>query len=201
MLVSDYAGRFQSLAEGFESERCANFSNGILLLDDYLLRRVNSAVGEICQGIAERKLIAEGLAIVDGKERGIERLPSAAITETTTLREDREDSFLCTGPTIADGRCWKSVRVSWAGLMKCFPPAKPTIRAEADCKRWLQRLMKRSPNRRLQEKRDLLLEARTKFMGLSERAFNRAWICAATAAGAGAWIKGGAPSRPRKSPH
>jgi hypothetical protein len=182
------------LAEGFEAKRCADPNNGILCLDRYLLGRINDAVREICQAIRDRKLLAEGLAIVDGIERGVERVPPAAITETTMLRELRgEDTVLCPG-LIAEGRCWKSVCVSWAGLMKCFPRAKPTVRAEADCARWLQRLMETSPNRRLREKGDLLPEARAKFPGLSERAFGRAWLRAAKAAGADAWIKGGRPA-------
>jgi hypothetical protein len=192
-LAERYSGRLQRLAERFEVDRCADSNNGILCLDRYLLRCVNDAVREICQAIRDGKLSAEGLAMVDGVERGIERLPPDVITETMTLRKD---GALCTGLNTG-GRCWKSVCVSRAGFLKCFPPAKPTIRAQKDCVRWLQSLMETSPNRRLREKSDFFLEARARYPGLSERAFGRAWSIAARAAGAEAWTKGG---RPRKSP-
>jgi len=195
-LAEGYSGRFHKLAEGFETDRRTDLNNGILSLDRYLSRCVNDAVYQVCHAIRDRKISAEGIAIVDGIERGIERLPPAAITEATSLRKLGQDTVLCPGLTV-DGRCWKSVCVSWAGFLKCFS-TKATIRAEKDCERWLQRLMETSPKKRLQEKRNLLPEARARFPGLSERAFERAWLVAAKAAGADAWIKGGAPRGARK---
>jgi hypothetical protein len=197
-LAEGYSGRFLKLAEGFETDRRADLNNGILCLDRYLLRCVNEAVRQVCHAIRERKFSAEGIAIVDGIERGIERLPPDAITEATSLRKLRQDTVLCPGLTV-DGRCWKSVCVSWTGFLKCFS-TKATIRAEKDCERWLQQLMETSPKKRLQEKRNLLPVARARFPGLSERAFERAWLVAAKTAGADAWIKGGAPPGARKSP-
>ena len=71
-----------------------------------------------------------------------------------------------------------------------------TAAAESACRKWLQGIMRASPNARTRSSDDLIKEAQKKFPGLSARGYYRARIAAAEAECAPAWLKGGAPKKP-----
>ncbi len=67
------------------------------------------------------------------------------------------------------------------------------IAAETACEKWLSSEIASSPNQRPQPKAKFLEAARSKFKGLSARAFDRAWKLATREAPA--WRRGGAPKK------
>jgi hypothetical protein len=83
-----------------------------------------------------------------------------------------------------------------------FGPAQEravsVVRAEGECQRWFETMMRESPHLRPRPQAQLVKEARQQIEGLSERAAIRAWSKAIVATGASAWA---APGAPKKSPH
>ena len=78
--------------------------------------------------------------------------------------------------------------------------AKLTASAEAKCKNWLIDLMNKHPENPIPQK-TVKQRAKTKFPGLSDRAFTRAWFAAIDQTGASTWSKPGQRSAALKSNH
>jgi hypothetical protein len=76
--------------------------------------------------------------------------------------------------------------------------AKLVVRAQEECQRHFEALMRQSPNSRPKKKKELVKQAQEAIRGLSGRAADRAWSNAVTTTGATAWSAAGAP---RKSKH
>ena len=98
------------------------------------------------------------------------------------------------------------VRLPRMEVLRRWPPldapelVPPSTRGkETACKGWLSAMMRANPNQ-ARPKQEVWDEARAKYPGLAERAFNRAWTRAIEDAGATAW---GAPGRRAKikTPH
>lgn len=100
--------------------------------------------------------------------------------------------------------------VSWAhanGIKSSFLRESPIrafnlpavgVNAETECKKWLQQEMAEPPEG---PRKHYFDEARQRWPGLSERAFDRAWGGAAASSSCGAeWIKAGRKRR-KQSPH
>jgi hypothetical protein len=91
-----------------------------------------------------------------------------------------------------------STTVPAAKVRKLWPAAKLTAAAEAQCKEHLITAMRRSLNRAPKPKRDFHVDCKTRFPGLSDRGFERAWAEAKKLTGATGWGKAG--RRPKSSP-
>jgi hypothetical protein len=85
-----------------------------------------------------------------------------------------------------------------AKLRKLWPVAKRTAAAETRCQEHLVTEMKRSLDRAPNPKRYFRANCQARFLGVTERGFERAWAKAIKRTGAVGWRKAG---RPRKSSH
>ena len=84
-----------------------------------------------------------------------------------------------------------SATVPAAKVRKLWPAAKRTVAAATRCQQHLVNEMKRAPDRAPKPKADLLADCQTRFLGLSERGFERAWKDAIRRTGAVGWGKAG----------
>jgi hypothetical protein len=87
-----------------------------------------------------------------------------------------------------DSGAWGEVPTASPAALDDF---KATAAAENRCFRWLIEEMRKSPDSSPKSREDFLVEAKTKFRGLSDRAFERAWKNAINQTGAEAWSKPG----------
>lgn len=78
---------------------------------------------------------------------------------------------------------WREWRSQWH--------SPSSANAEAQCKEWLQELMRASPDARTASKKELQAEAVQRFPGLANKAFERSWRTAIATSGAVAWSRPG----------
>jgi hypothetical protein len=121
----------------------------------------------------------------------------------TNCQIDQEDPY-GHGEFTLPAWCWiyltrDSIDRFVNSLTRSARPAvvAPGSAAEKKCRGWLIDIMRDSPDEPILTKERALAQAKGKFSGLSNRAFNRAWIYAVENANAQAWS---APGARRKSP-
>ena len=162
-------------------------------VEEYIGNRIQRAAEEICERIGREELPAEGVLIQGDTPSVAGPIPSSAMTETMRLGRDGWLHQERNG-----GPAWKSVAAPWQDFLRCFPPSTPTkhtVKSKFHCTKWLEELMKSSPQKRTSSFAELQQRALTMFPGLSKRAFRGAWGSAVDLTGADRWREGG---RPRK---
>jgi hypothetical protein len=223
VLADNYTGRFQKLAERFETARLKQPA-GILDLDEHLRSQFDRALTVICSWIASGKLVAKGIPL-DGNVAG--RMREILPTEIA-----ENDATLCGLGVLHQspgktGPGWQSVAISWVDFMKCYgttgrddaPPMaekfttavsrvistsgaeRQTAKAETDCHKRLVKIMKESPDKKTKSRDELFKEMCDLCPGLSEQAYDRARRDALKETGAYAWSRAGAPRGKRTGRH
>lgn len=91
------------------------------------------------------------------------------------------------------------VTVPSGRLKQLWPVATRTAAAETRCQAYLVAEMQRTPDRAPKPKAAILADCQSRFPGLSERGFDRAWAHAIVVTGAH-WRRGGRPRHSRTGP-
>jgi hypothetical protein len=185
-LTKNYRGRFQRLAENYETARQESWR--VPSLHNFLVRRLCDAAKEIAKRVADEKL---RMRDVDGNVPPERAETLAIVSQPDELFPD--EMLLPDGEMVdANGDLHRNVTVNREELLRQFPRERLSD-PESLC-RWLEGEMRKSTHRRPKPREDFKIEALKMFPGLSARAFDRAWK-AAIKASAAEWSR---PGRPRK---
>jgi hypothetical protein len=158
-----------------------------------------AAIRELLFALRSGKLVAHGMFEGERIPHPIETAVWSTFEIVAKWKKFAGHMFLPTSDTpvvIARGMGHPHTRllsatVPAAKVRKLWPAAKRTAAAEKRCQEYLINEMQRVPDRSPKPKDDFLAECKTRFPGLSERGFQRAWASAIRQTGAMGWRRAG----------
>ncbi len=146
---------------------------------------IREAEAALWHALAGGVLTAEGL---DSNGKPVE-IPSREWA-FLKLFEEHQTDVLKYDP-LDPSPAFKRVHFRRTDLLKVWPQASPTIRAERDCYVWLASQMEESPDHKPKSREQFWTEAKLKFPTLAKRQFVRAWERAIQKSGAISWSQAG----------